>query len=108
MQKIQDRRIHKRLDLRFPTKLNALGLNYPVEGETENLSQGGALIKTRSWYVFQHRDRTLVTIFIPPDFSGQETTIGLQGSAVIIRIDQDNELVALQFVKSFKQFERQN
>ena len=47
-----------------------------------------------------------ITVYLPPIFSGQDGIIGLQGSARITRVDEDDEGVAVQFLQNFKQFER--
>jgi hypothetical protein len=43
--------------------------------------------------------------FLPPDFTGQNKTIGLQGDAVITRIDRENEGIAVEFIKTFRELE---
>ena len=100
----------KRKDIRVTqylrAKLAKADLPNGIEGETENLSQGGAFVRTSDWGSFQVNERTVVTLFLPPAFSGQKATIGLQGAAIITRIDEENEGVALEFVRSFRQFER--
>jgi hypothetical protein len=90
----------------FPAKLSKTSTFYSVEGTTENISQGGAYIKTGDWRAFQVRDETMITVILPPAFSGQEETIGLYGTGVITRVDEDNEAIAIHFLKHFKQFER--
>ena len=101
-----DDRQHQRLDLNFQATLNRKGLDSSIEGVTKNLSQDGSLIKTKEWRPLKLQDRVLVTIFIPPTFSGQDVTIVLQGKAVVARLDLANCEVALQFAKTLKQFER--
>jgi len=101
-----NRRQHKRLSFHFATILNTPRFELPIEGVTQNLSQGGALIKTGDWRTFQIDESAIVTLFLPPTFSGQDETIGLQGMAVVRRIDQEKEGVAVQFTESFKQFAR--
>jgi hypothetical protein len=102
----RDRRKQIRVTQYFRTKLAKADVPNGVEGETENLSQGGAFVRTSDWRSFQVNDRTVVTLFLPPAFSGQQATIGLRGAAIITRIDEENEGVALEFVRSFRQFER--
>jgi hypothetical protein len=41
-------------------------------------------------------------LFSPPDFTGQNKTIVLQGDAVITRIDQENEGVAVEFINALR------
>lgn len=101
-----NRREYVRKAHHFQSSLFKLGLYSPAAGMTENLSPGGALIKTSDWRAFQARDQVVVTLFIPPSFSGQERTISLQGAATVIRVDQKREGIAVQFEKTLKQFER--
>jgi hypothetical protein len=103
---VQDRRKHARVTHCFRAKLAKTGLPDGVEGETENLSQGGAFVRTSDWRSFQVNDRAVLTLFLPPAFSGQDATIGLRGAAIVTRTDEEKEGVALQFVRSFRQFER--
>lgn len=48
----------------------------------------------------------VLTFYLPPNFTGQNKTIALRGDAVITRIDQENEGIAVEFIKTFKEFER--
>ena len=102
----QEKRKHIRIRRFFRTKLSKDGMSQPVEGNTENVSQGGAYIKTKDWHSFKPNDKTTITVYLPPIFSGQDGIIGLQGSARITRVDEDDEGVAVQFLQNFKQFER--
>ena len=95
-----------RLKRIFRAKLARDGSRLTVEGNTENVSQSGAFIKTKDWHSFKPNDKTTVTVYLPPIFSGQDETIGLQGSAIITRVDEENEGVAVEFLQNFKQFER--
>ena len=69
---------------------------------TENVSQGGAFVKIGDQHAFQTDDQIVLTFFLPPDFTGQDKTIGLQGSAVVSRVDQASEGVGVQFQKEFR------
>jgi hypothetical protein len=101
-----DRRKYTRLQYQFPTMvMSHLGAGFPIEGAAENVSQRGAFIKTKRWESFQVRDRAVVTFFIPPEFSGQSRVIGLQGDAIVTRIDQEKEGVAIEFITHLKQFQ---
>ena len=94
-----------RKDHHFQSSLFKLGLHSPANGITADLSPGGVLIKTKNWDAFQANDQVVVTLFLPPDFSGQKKIISLQGAATVARVDQGNGGVALQFEKILKQFE---
>ena len=106
MIKFSNDRKHERLNLNFQASLNRKGLDSSIEGVTRNVSQEGGLIATKERHPLKLQDMVLVTIFIPPTFSGQDVTIGLQGKAVVARLDLANCEVALQFAKGLKQFER--
>jgi hypothetical protein len=102
----QEKRKHLRISRLFRTELSKDGMLQPVEGNTVNVSQGGAYIRTKDWHSFKPNDKTTITVYLPPIFSGQDGTIGLQGSGIITRVDEDDEGVAVQFLQNFKQFER--
>ena len=102
----QEKRKHMRIKKLFRTKLSKEGMSQPAEGNTVNVSQGGAYIKTKDWHSFKPNDKTTITVYLPPFFSGQDGTIGLQGSGIITRVDEEDEGVAVQFLQNFKQFER--
>jgi hypothetical protein len=102
----REQRKSARINRHFVTELYCLQSRNAAEGVTDNISQGGAFIKTKDWRLFQVNDETLVTLFLPPIFSGQDKPVGLRGSAVITRIDQENEGVALKFTKSFQELEQ--
>ena len=105
---LAERRKQVRLSHHFSAKFCKVGLYFPVEGVTENVGPCGAFIKLNDLHAFQIHDQIILTLFLPPSFSGQEKTIGLQGSARIIRLVGDNEGVAVKFSKPLRQFERTN
>jgi len=100
------KRKHVRITRYFRAKLSKAGTSDSIEGNTENVSQGGAFIRTKDWHSFKPNDKTTITVFLPPLFTGQDATIGLQGSGIISRIDEEDEGVAVEFLENFKQFER--
>jgi hypothetical protein len=106
---IRDQRRHTRLENNFQVTLHKRvhdNLDLSPKGNTLNLSQGGAFIKTGGWHLFKSGELTELVFFLPPDFTGMNTPIGLQGDAVITRIDREKEGVAVEFIKTFKQFKR--
>ena len=103
-----DQRKSPRIRQRFRVKLLRRGVDYTLEGMTANLSQKGAFIRTKHYRSFRAGEPGEFTFYLPPDFTGQDKTVGLQGNAVITRIDQDNEGIGVEFIKSLKQFERVN
>jgi hypothetical protein len=102
----RDKRKHVRIKQYFKAKLSKEGITRSLEGTTASVSQGGAFIKTKDWHSFRTNDKTVITVYLPPFFTGQDATIGLQGSAIITRVDEDSEGVAVQFLQNFRQFER--
>ena len=105
---LAERRKSVRLDRHFSAKFCKVGVYFPVEGVTENVGPCGAFIKLDDLHAFQLHDQIILTLFIPPSFSGQKQTIGLQGPAQIIRLIGHNEGVAVKFARPLKQFERTN
>ncbi|MCG6945570.1 MAG: hypothetical protein LJE87_09520 [Deltaproteobacteria bacterium] len=103
---LADRRRDVRLSRRFSVRFCKEGVYFPVEGVTENIGPCGALIKLNDLHAFQIHDQIILSLFLPPSFSGQETIIGLRGSAQIIRLVGDNERIAVEFTGSLKQFKR--
>lgn len=102
-----DHRKSRRIRRNFPVKLLMKGTeNLSVEGMTVNLSQGGALIKLNNRISLQVHAPAVLTFFLPPDFTGQNKTIVLQGDAIITRIDQENMGMEIEFIKTFREFER--
>jgi hypothetical protein len=103
---LAERRRNVRLNRHFSAKFCKVGVYFPVEGVTENIGPCGAFIKLNDLHAFQLHDQIILTLFIPPSFSGQKETIGLQGPGRIIRLIGDNEGVAVKFSRPLKQFER--
>jgi len=99
-----DRRAYVRVGHRLFTKFSKAGLYTPVEGVTENISQGGAFVTTDKWEAFQLRERVIVTFFLSPDLTGQDKTMGLQGEGIIARVDREGTGVGVQFASGFDRF----
>jgi FHA domain/PilZ domain len=99
-----DRRAYARFGHRLFTKFSKAGLYTPVEGVTENISQGGAFVTTDGWEAFQPSERVIVTFFLSPDLTGQDKTMGLQGEGIIARVDPEGTGVGVQFASGFDQF----
>ena len=101
-----DRRKYPRISQQFIAHLSEPGMHESIVGVTDNISQGGAFIKTDKWTTLQIQDLKIITFFVPPAFSGQNETIGLQGSGIVKRIESERKGVAVQFDKPLKLFER--
>ncbi len=104
MRKTDERQL-PRMTQNFQVKLRKKGQDFSLEGRSVNIGQGGAFIKTEHWRSLQVDNRAVLTFLLPPEFTGQSHVISLQGSAVVTRVDQENESVAVEFVRSFRQFE---
>ena len=100
-----DQRRSPRIRQIFQVKFLKQGIDLTLDGKTANLSQKGAFIRTKHWRSLQAGDPAVFTFFLPPDFTGQDKIVGLQGSAVITRIEEDSEGIGIEFVKNLKQFE---
>ena len=101
---VGDRRKHERLEVQFRTLLLPVGFNSAIVGVAENLSQGGAFVKTEDWSNFQINDKAVVAFLLPPSFSKLDEVVGLEGTARIARIDQVQGSIGLRFTKEFKHF----
>jgi hypothetical protein len=99
-----ERRAHTRFDHKLFAKFSKTGLYTPIEGMTENISQGGAFVTTDAWHAVQPQERIIVTFFLSPDLTGQDKTIGFQGEGVIVRVDREAGGVGVQFAKAFEKF----
>jgi len=104
--RLGESRKYLRLDRSFEVSLHKVGVHAFFEGLTKNISQGGAFIRTKDWSAFQENDQALVTFYLPPKFTGQDVIIRLLGTAIIKRIDRENEGLGLQFNERLRQFER--
>jgi tetratricopeptide (TPR) repeat protein len=101
---------HKREYMRcnghFPARLANAETGVSISGVTENISQLGTFIKTRNWRAFKTNDQVSVAISLPSILSDQIATVDMEGPGIIARVDEENEGVAIQFMRSFKQFKR--
>ena len=75
-----------------------------ADGVTQNLSQGGAFVVSPSWPALQKDEQAEMCLFLPPEFTGQKYILTLTGPAVIRRIDEQKEGVAVEFLKELKTF----
>jgi hypothetical protein len=101
----RERRRSTRLHRQFAAHIRSQ-TGVRADGESENLSQGGAFINIENWDLFKARDEIIVTFLLPPEFTGQDRAIGLQGEAVVARVDSVRQGVGIEFVRSFRQFEQ--
>jgi len=81
-------------------------LNLFVHGVTANLSRYGAFVRIQPHFPFRTGIPITITVFLPPEFTGQDEAIRLQGEAVIARVDEANRGIAVEFRKPLRQFER--
>ena len=102
----RERRKSPRVNRHLTAQIVHSGSSFAAQGVTENISEEGAFIKTEDWRAFKVNDQTEVTFLMPPILTGQDEMIGLQGSAIITRIDEENEGVAVQLEKSFRQLDK--
>ena len=82
-----DRRKYPRLRQSFRVELFKQGSRQSLDGTSVDVSQGGAFIRTKQWRALKVKDYAVIAFLLPPDYTGQEKTIRLQGDAVITRND---------------------
>ena len=99
-------REYMRCNGRFRAKLANAETGVSISGVTENISQVGTFIKTDNWRAFRTNDQVSVAISLPSILSDQMGTIDMEGPGIIARIDEEDEGIAIQFMRSFKQFKR--
>lgn len=102
----REERVHVRFNRPFVTEVLNLKSHYTARGVTENVSQGGAFVKTKDWRAFEVNDQMMVTFFLPPAQPSQEPVIGLRGTATVTRIDHQNEGIAVKFGINLQDFEK--
>jgi tetratricopeptide (TPR) repeat protein len=90
----------------FPARLSKSEKTGHISGITENISQVGTFIKTKDWKSFRTDDQVSIAISLPSVFSEQNATIDMEGRGIVTRVDEENEGVAIQFMRTFKQFKR--
>jgi c-di-GMP-binding flagellar brake protein YcgR len=100
-----DRRKYPRLKQSFRVELFKQELRHSLEGTSVDVSQGGAFIRTKEWRALKVKDYTVIAFSLPPNYTGQEKTIRLQGEAVVTRVDQKNKGIGVEFKKKFRNFE---
>jgi hypothetical protein len=101
-----EKRKFKRVKCNFMVTLFNEELNLFVHGVTANLSQRGAFVRIQPHLSVRAGTPITVTVFLPPEFTGQDEAIRLQGEAVISRVDEANRGIAVEFCKALRQFER--
>ncbi len=106
LKEIRHNREYMRCTGHFPAKLSKAKTTFSIEGVTENISQVGTFIKTKDWRTFKPDDQVSVAISLPSVFSEQYASVEMQGPGIITRVDEENEGVGIQFIRSFKQFKR--
>jgi hypothetical protein len=100
-----DRRSDKRLFKTFQATIKITRTAAEIDGVTENLSQGGAFISSQALPSFQENEEAIVQLFLPPEMTGQNGTMILNGPAVVKRIEKERCGVALQFQKVLRAFD---
>ena len=100
-----DRRKYPRLSQSFQVQLRKEGKVRSLKGTSVDMSQGGAFIKTRTWQSFKVREHAVVAFCLPPEFTGQDKIVGLQGGAVVARVDKKHKGIGVRFDKKLNQFE---
>jgi tetratricopeptide (TPR) repeat protein len=103
---LRHKREYMRCSGRFPAKLAHAKTGVSTSGVTENISQVGTFIKTKNWSAFRTNDQVSVAISLPSVFLEQKAVIHMEGPGIIARVDEEKEGVAIQFLRSFKQFKR--
>jgi c-di-GMP-binding flagellar brake protein YcgR len=100
-----ERRNFIRLPKKFQVNVKIPRTGAEIDGVTENLSQGGALISSKSLPAFQRNDEAIVEFFVSPEMTGQRHILILKGMVVIKRIEKERQGIAVEFHKKLSSFE---
>ena len=100
-----ERRNYPRLVTVFKVALTTADRTSEIEAVTHDISQTGSLILTPHWHTFAQGVRTDLRFFLPPDFTGQQDTLILQGSGVVRRLDAERGAIALEFLRPLRTFD---
>ena len=100
-----ERRKYTRTLNNFRVNIRLPRTSKEIDGVTQNLSQGGAFIKSLSWLAFQQNEQADMQLFLPPEFTGQRDTLTLSGPAVIKRVVKHKKGVAVEFLRELKTFQ---
>lgn len=106
IKEIKHNREYMRCTGHFPAKLSLGRRDSSIVGVTENISQVGTFIRTKDWKTLQPDDQVSVAISLPSVFSEQYAAVEMVGPGIITRVDEENEGVGIQFIRSFKEFKR--
>ena len=106
---IVDQRRHIRLKKNIQVTLQKRvpdNLELLLKGNTIDLSQCSSFIKTGGWHLFKSGELMELTFFFPMGFSGEDAPIGLQGSAIVRRVDKLREGIAVEFINELRHFKQ--
>ena len=106
---IRDQRRHTRLKKNFQVTFQKRvpgNLDLLLRGKTLDLSRGGSFIETEGWHLFKPNEVTELTFFFATGFSGKDAPIGLQGSAIVRRVDKLRKGIAAEFINELRHFKQ--
>lgn len=106
---IRDQRRHMRLKKNFQVTFQKRvpgNLDLLLRGKTLDLSRGGSFIETEGWHLFKPNEVTELTFFFAKGLSGKDAPIGLQGSAIVRRVDKLRKGIAAEFINELKHFKQ--
>ncbi len=106
LKEIRHNREYMRCSGHFPAKLSKAEMTASVTGITENISQVGTFVKTSDWRAFRTNDQVSVAISLPSVFSEQNGIVDMEGPGIVTRVDEENEGIGIQFIRSFREFTR--
>jgi hypothetical protein len=100
-----ERRKYRRLIAAFRVILARTDQTAEIEAVTHDISQTGSLIVTSDWQTFTQDERTNLRLFLPPDFTGQPSTLILRGPGIVRRLDADRNGIAVEFLRRLRTFD---
>jgi hypothetical protein len=103
---MHERRGNMRLNVHFMTKLVKHGLSSTAEGMIENVSQKGALTRTKSFNTFHLKDKVIIIFFVSSSFSDHNMTMCLSDVGIVIQIDKIRATIAIKFDRNLRQYRK--
>jgi hypothetical protein len=100
-----ERRKYRRFIAAFKVILARPDQTAEIEAVTHDISQSGSLIVTSHSHAFTQDERTDLRLFLPPDFTGQPSTLILRGPGIVRRFDPDRNGIAVEFLRRLRAFD---
>jgi len=104
LESLLERRKYVRFPGQFRIRVTIERTSGEVEGLSRNLCQGGLFFLTPSLGAFREHDPTIIHLYLPPEMTGHQHSVVLQGQGTVRRIDEARKGVAIEFSRLLRSF----